>query len=174
MKLLAAAALVSVLLAGSARAEVTDRSEAGFEVVEKATIGAAPAKVWSALMRPARWWSSQHSWSGDAKNFSIDPDGCFCERLPKGAVRHMTITYADGVSQLRMFGALGPLQFTGASGHLGVVLKAVGATTEVTFSYDVGGYAKGGLAKTFAGPVDQVLGEQLVRLKAFVETGKPD
>jgi hypothetical protein len=167
-------ALAAALLAGAARGEVTDRSAAGFEVTEKATIAAPPGKVWDALMRPARWWSSQHTWSGDAKNLSFDPSGCFCETLKKGAVRHMMVIYADGSTQLRMAGALGPLQFTGADGHLGVVLKPMGATTEVTMTYDVGGYAKGGLAETFAAPVDQVLGEQLARLKKAVETGKPD
>jgi len=168
------ATLGSLLLAGAAHAEVTDRSAAGFEVVEKATIAAPQAKVWNALLRPGRWWSGQHTWSGDAKNLAIDPSGCFCETLPKGAVRHMTLAYADGTSQLRMFGALGPLQFTGASGHLGVTLKGAGPATAVTLSYDVGGYARGGLAETYAAPVDKVLGEQLGRLKRYVETGRPD
>jgi hypothetical protein len=174
MKLFMGLALAAAMLAGAANAEVTDKSAAGFEVVEKATVAAPQAKVWSALMRPSRWWSSDHTWSHDAKNLSIDPSGCFCETLPKGAVRHMTIAYADGTSQLRLFGALGPLQFTGASGHMGVTLKAAGAATEVTLSYDVGGYAKGGLAETYAAPVDKVLGEQLARLKKYAETGKPD
>jgi hypothetical protein len=73
-----------------------------------------------------------------------------------------------------MFGALGPLQFTGAAGHLGIALKpaAGGGGTEVVMTYDVGGYAKGGLAETYAAPVDQVLGEQLARLKKAVESGK--
>jgi hypothetical protein len=84
------------------------------------------------------------------------------------------LVYADGATQLRMFGSLGPLQFTGASGHFGVVLKPAGAGTDVVMTYDVGGYAKGGLAETFATPVDRVLGEQLARLKRSVETGKPD
>jgi hypothetical protein len=167
------AGLAATLVAGAARAAVTDKSAAGFEVVETASIAAPPGKVWDALMRPYKWWSGQHSWSGDAKNLSFDGSGCFCEQLPRGGVRHMTIVYADGKSQLRLFGALGPLQFTGASGHLGVTLKPAGAGTDVAMSYDVGGYAKGGLAETFAGPVDGVLGEQLKRLKAYVETGKP-
>ena len=174
MKTMTGLAIAMAMLAGAARAEVTDKSAAGFEVTEKATIAAPQAEVWKALMQPGHWWSSKHSWSGDAKNLAIDPGGCFCERLPKGAVRHMTIAYADGTSQLRLFGALGPLQFTGAAGHLGVTLKGAGAATEVTMTYDVGGYAKGGLAETYAAPVDQVLGEQLGRLKTYLETGKPD
>ncbi len=163
------------LLAGAARAEVTDRSAAGFEVTERATIAAAPGKVWDAVMRPYRWWDPKHTWSGDAKNLSIDGGGCFCEQLRRGAVRHMTVTYADGESQLRMFGGLGPLQSTGAAGHLAIRLKpAAAGSTEVTLTYDVGGYAKGGLAETYAAPVDEVLGAQLVRLKKAVETGKPE
>lgn len=157
--------------AGAAQAEVTDRSAAGFEIVQRATIAATPAKVWDAVLRPASWWDPKHTWSGDAKNLSIDlAGGCFCETLPHGSVRHMTVTYADGGSTLRMFGGLGPLQMTGAAGHLGITLKpAPGGATAVTMTYDVGGYAKGGLAESFAAPVDEVLGQQLARLKAAVE-----
>lgn len=174
MKTMITAVLIALVLGGAARAEVTDRSAAGFEVTEKATIAAAPGKVWDGLMHPARWWSPSHTWSGDAKNLSFDSAGCFCEQLKRGAVRHMTIAYSDGAKQLRLFGALGPLQSTGASGHLGVALRPAGAGTEVVMTYDVGGYAKGGLAETYAVPVDRVLGEQLTRLKKALETGKPD
>jgi hypothetical protein len=170
----ASACVLAGLWAGAAHAEVTDKSAAGFEVKETATIAATPGKVWGQLMRPAHWWSPEHTWSHDAKNLSFDGSGCFCEILKKGAVRHMTIVYADGGSELRLFGAMGPLQFTGASGHLVVTLKAKGESTDVVMSYDVGGYAKGGLAEVYAAPVDRVLGEQLARLKKTVETGKPD
>jgi uncharacterized protein YndB with AHSA1/START domain len=175
MKMLTVAAIALALAAGSSRAAVTDKSAAGFEVTEKATIAATPAKVWDGLMHPARWWNPKHTWSGDAKNLSFDPSGCFCERLKKGAVRHMSIVYADEAKQLRLFGALGPLQFTGAAGHMAVTLKpAEAGGADVVMTYDVGGYAKGGLAETLAAPVDAVLGEQLARLKKAVETGKPD
>ncbi len=170
----ASACLLAGTWAGAAQAEVTDKSAAGFEVKETATIAASPGKVWDTLMRPARWWSPEHTWSHDAKNLTFGADGCFCERLKKGAVRHMTIAYADEAQQLRLFGAMGPLQFTGASGHWVTTLKANGAGTDVVMTYDVGGYAKGGLAEVYAAPVDRVLGEQLVRLKKAVETGKPD
>jgi hypothetical protein len=174
MGAIAPALLLAGLLVGAAHAEVTDKSAAGFEVKETATIAATPGKVWDQLMRPNRWWSPEHTWSHDAKNLSFDASGCFCERLKKGAVRHMTIAYADEATQLRLFGAMGPLQFTGASGHWVTTLKANGAGTDVTMTYDVGGYAKGGLAEVYSAPVDKVLGEQLVRLKKLVETGKPD
>ena len=174
MKILLGVALGAAMLAGTARAEVTDKSAAGFEVTEKATIAASPAKVWDALMHPARWWDPKHTWSGDAKNLAFDPFGCFCETLKKGAVRHLSIVYADGATQLRLFGALGPLQFTGASGHMIYALKPAGEATDLTLTYDVGGYAKGGLAETLAAPVDMVLGQQVSRLKKLLETGKAD
>jgi hypothetical protein len=175
MKTLIAAVAATALLAGAARAEVTDKSAAGFEVTEKATIAAPAAKVYAALLTPGAWWSSQHSWSRSAANLSIDlSTGCFCEKLPNGYVRHMTVVFADGATTLRLFGGLGPMQSTGASGHLGFALKPVGATTELTLTYDVGGYAKGGLADNWAAPVDRVLGEAVGRLKKYVETGKPD
>ena len=170
----AAFALALAFAAGAAQAAVTDRSAAGFEVRHAATIAAPPHKVWMKLMQPSGWWSSEHSWSGDAKNLSIDSSGCFCERLKHGAVRHMTVIFADEDKALRMEGALGPLQFTGAAGRLGVTLKPVAAGTEVVMTFDAGGYAKGGLAETLAAPVDQVLGAQLARLKKALETGKPD
>jgi hypothetical protein len=175
MKLPIAAASAVALLAGAAHAEVTDKSAAGFEVTEKATIAAPAAKVYAALLTPGAWWNKDHSWSGSAANLSIDlASGCFCEKLPKGFVRHMTVVFADGATTLRLFGGLGPMQFTGASGHLAFVLKPAGDKTEITLTYDVGGYAKGGLADKLASPVDGVLVEALGRLKTYVETGKPD
>jgi hypothetical protein len=174
MKSVLSLAVAAALLAGAARAEVVDRSAAGFEVRETTTVAAKPDHIWFVLMRPARWWDPKHTFSGDAKKLSFDPSGCFCEQLDHGAVRHMTVTYADGQTELRMFGGIGPLQFTGASGSLVVKMKPQGNDTEVTMTYDVGGYAKGGLAETFAASVDMVLGQQLQRLKKASETGKPE
>jgi len=175
MNKLIAAVAVTALLAGAAHAEVTDRSAAGFEITEKATIAAPAAKVYAALLTPGAWWNKTHSWSGNAANLSIDlANGCFCEKLPKGFVRHMTVVFADGATTLRLFGGLGPMQFIGASGHMAFVLKPAGDGTELTLTYDVGGYAKGGLADNWAAPVDGVLGEAVGRLKKYLETGKPD
>jgi hypothetical protein len=174
MKILIAAAAVG-LLASAAHAEVTDKSAAGFEITQKATIAAPAAKVYAALLTPGAWWSKDHSWSGSAANLSIDLGaGCFCETLPKGYVRHMTVVFVDGATTLRLFGGLGPMQFTGASGHLAFVLKPAGDKTDLTLTYDVGGYAKGGLADKWAAPVDGVLGDAVARLKKYAETGKAD
>jgi hypothetical protein len=82
LAILAVAAAVAV--PWSASAAVVDSQPGGFEVSQTAQIAAPAAKVWEALAHPGQWWSSSHSWSGDAKNLSIDlkPGGCFCEALP--------------------------------------------------------------------------------------------
>jgi hypothetical protein len=98
--------------------------------------------------------------------------GCFCEKLPNGgSVMHMTVVYAQPGQSLRLFGALGPLQMSGATGHLGWTLSETNGKTTLTQIYDVGGYMKGGLDKIAPG-VDHVLSEQFDRLTAYVETGK--
>lgn len=170
-KLGIAAALL--LAAGSAHAEVADQGPAGFQVRHVVLIAAPPAKVRAAALDIGKWWSSSHTYSGDAKNLSIDAAGCFCEKLPDGLVRHMTLVYS-APDALRLAGALGPLATTGASGHLGLSFGKAADSTQLVLTYDVGGYAKGGLAQTWAAPVDGVLGQQVARLKRYVETGKPE
>jgi hypothetical protein len=98
--------------------------------------------------------------------------GCFCEKLPNGgSVLHMTVVYAQPGQGLRLSGGLGPLQMSGATGHLSWTLAEKNGKTTLTQTYDVGGYMTGGLDK-IAPVVDQVLGEQFDRLKVYAETGK--
>jgi uncharacterized protein YndB with AHSA1/START domain len=164
------------LVAGAVRAEVVDSQPNGFEVRQSADIAAPPAKVWEALGKIGAWWNSKHTFSGDAKNLAVDLQvgKCFCEALPDGGgVVHLAVIYVSPMKAVRFTGALGPLQGLGATGHLGWTLTANGTGTRFVQTYDVGGYAKGGFA-TWAAPVDSVLTEQVARLKAYVETGKPD
>ena len=164
--------IAALLLAtGSAHAEVADSGPAGFQVRHVVEIAAPAAKVRTAALDIGKWWNSSHTYSGDAKNLAIDASGCFCEKLPDGFVRHMTLVYSAS-DALRLAGALGPLATTGASGHLGLSFGKAADSTQLVLTYDVGGYAKGGLAQTWAAPVDGVLGQQVARLKKYVETGK--
>ena len=173
------AVLISIVLsalAGAARAEVVDSQPDGFEVSETVDIAAPVAKVWNAFGRIGGWWDPAHTFSHDAGNLSLDPTlgGCFCERLPgAGGVRHMQVIYVRPGEAMRLEGALGPLQATGAVGHMTVSFKEASGHTTVTMTYDVGGYVKGGLGN-LAKPVDAVLGVQAARLKRYAGTGKPD
>ena len=172
-------------MAGTSPAEVVNVAPNGFAVKHAMTIQASPENVYAALTgKVGSWWNPEHTYSHDSRNLSIDarPGGCFCEKLDNGGgVEHMKVVLAWPGRMLRMTGALGPLQGSGLAGSmtwkLTAATGATGATgaagaTGIEFSYSAGGYMQGGFEK-IAPAVDAVLGEQLTRLKAFVETGKP-
>lgn len=157
-------------------AAVNDAAANGFSVTETVHIAATPDKVYAALIAPAKWWSSKHTFSQDAANLSLDAKagGCWCETLPGGGtVQHMVVVFARPDSRLVLRGALGPLQGLGVDGALTITLKAGGDGTDLTATYNVGGYLKDGFAG-LAPAVDGVLGEQFGRLRALLETGVPD
>jgi hypothetical protein len=162
-------------LAGAARAEVVDATASGFQVKQTAEVAAPADKVWAALGNFGDWWNGKHSWSGDARNFSLElkAGGCLCETLPHGGgVHHMTVIFAAPGKSAILDGTLGPLMFSGATGHLVWSLAEKGGHTTLTQTYYAGGYFPGGLDKP-APAVDGVLTEQIGRLKRYVESGKP-
>ena len=181
VRLIGAAAALGLLAIqaaapGSARAEVFDKSDAGFTSRNIAIIAARPADVYTCLVRDVgKWWDPQHSYSKDAGNLSIDAraGGYFLEKLPDGgSVLHFTVVNAEPGKMLRLVGAMGPLQASGVSGSLTWQLKPEGEGTSVDLVYVVGGYYPGGF-ETIAPLADKVLGEQLQRLKAYIERSKP-
>ena len=166
-------ALAACAVSCAAAAEVVDSQPNGFTIKETATVAAPPAKVWATLIKPSAWWSSDHTYSRDARNLTLDPKagGAWIETLPSGGgVRHMVVVYIDPPSALRLEGALGPLQAMGGGGHMTVTLKPRGEATDVTMTYDFSGHTPGGL-QAIAPAVDGVLNEQLTRLKAAAERG---
>lgn len=168
-------ALASLLPSG-AIAEVSKSTEYGFLLRNTVTIAAPPAKVWAALIEPARWWNPAHSGSGKAANFRLEAraGGCFCERLADGgSVEHQHVVLVSPNRVLRLTGGLGPLQAEPVNAVLNWELKADGERTTLTQSYAVSGLANGGLAG-WSTPVDGVIREQLERLQRWVETGHPE
>ena len=158
------------------RAEVAGQGSGGFTVKVATLIHAGPQDVYSRLVHNiGDWWDPQHTISNDAHNLSIDdkPMGCFCEKLPAGGgVRHMQVIMVMPNKMLVMSGALGPLQKFAAIGTMTIVLEPMHSDTRVQMIYAVGGYLPEGL-NTWAAPVDQVLTQQMTRLKSYVETGNP-
>lgn len=155
---------------------MVDSSAGGFTVKTTLTIQAAPAVVYERLVHNVgEWWSSAHTFSGDAHNLSIKDQamGCFCETLPDGgAVRHMEVINAAPGKRLVMSGALGPLQSMAVTGSMQIRLSPADGGTKLEVTYAVGGYVPAGLS-TWAAPVDGVLAEQFTRLKNYVEHGDP-
>ena len=154
-----------------ATAAVIDSGPQLLEVRETAAIAAPADRVWATLVLPARWWSKEHSFSGDAANLSLTPvaGGCFCEKLPGGGgVEHLRVVYVQPGKMLRMTGALGPLQGAPVAGVMTVALTPQGAGTRLALSYRVAGPVDGGADK-LAPVVDMVLAQQVAGLKATAE-----
>jgi hypothetical protein len=160
-----------------AAAELTASTEAGFVSHHDTLVAASPAEAWTTLLQVGSWWNGDHTWSGDAANLSIEPraGGCFCEALPgadgrdPGGVEHMRVVYFAPHSTLRLSGALGPLQAHGVSGVLTVNLVPEGDMTRIVWDFAVGGYLRPSMT-AFAPIVDQVIGEQALRLAAKLGT----
>jgi uncharacterized protein YndB with AHSA1/START domain len=154
-------------------AAVADSAANGFTIKTTLTLDAAPDEVYRRLVHNiADWWESAHTWSGDARNLTIEdrPAGCFCEKLPNGGgVRHMEVVFAAPGKQLIMQGGLGPLQSMAATGSMTFQLTAApNSATKLELTYAITGYSPAGM-NTLAAPVDQVLTIQLTRLKNLFE-----
>lgn len=161
-------------LPGSAIAAVTDAAPSGFTVRLEVEIAAGQDEVYDVVVgRINEWWSSDHTFSGDAANMYIEQKlgGCFCESFAEdGGVVHMLVTFLNRGRMVRLTGGLGPLGLMGVSGNMTWEFNSSEAGTLWVLTYAVGGYSASGLDK-IAGPVDQTLAEQMQRLRALVETG---
>jgi hypothetical protein len=169
-------AVVLWLAPNRAPAEVIDSAGNGFVVKITVNIKAAPEEVYRRIVRNVGdWWNSEHTFSHDSHNLSIEekPMGCFCEKLPNnGGVRHMEVIYLAPGKGLILSGALGPLSSIAATGNMTFQLSAAAGGTKLDVTYAVTGYVKVGM-NTWAAPVDSVLGEQIARLKNYIELGSP-
>jgi hypothetical protein len=169
-------ALMILVLAPCAMPEVVDSSGAGFTVKTTLNIQANPDAVYRSLIHNiGDWWSSEHSFSGNSHNLSIEEKagGCFCEKLPNGGgVRHMEVVFLAPGKTVRLVGALGPLQSIAATGSMTLQLSAVDGSTKLEVTYAVTGYVPAGM-NTWAAPVDSVLTEQFTRFENYVEHGDP-
>ena len=169
------AAVVALGAAGSAGAETTQVAASGFLVTARHELKAPAPRVYAAIGEIERWWNPAHSYSGQAANLSLarQAGGCFCERWGSNAVEHARVVTALEDRMLRLEGALGPLQALGINGVLTFALAPKEGGTTLVVTYRVAGNEGSGLQQ-LAGPVDGVITEQVRRLVAYVETGKPD
>ncbi len=168
-----AAALMLGLLNPVATAAVSESAPGHFRIEQTVLLPAAPLPTYRLLLQPQLWWSGAHTYSGDARNLSLDAAEarCFCERLADGgSVEHMRVVQAQPGTLLRLSGGLGPLQAAAVAGTLTWTLKAEGQGTRLGLTYVVAGHVPGGADK-LAGPVDRVLAEQLDRLAAAAARG---
>jgi hypothetical protein len=169
-------ALAFAAIASAANGAVVDSAPTGFTIKIPLHLQATPATAYQKFVRNVGdWWNSSHTFSGSAKNLSIEEKamGCFCEKLPDGGtVRHLEVIYLAPGKALLMSGALGPMQSLAAGGTMRLTFAPEDSGTKVEATYSVFGYLASGMDK-FAPLADTMLTDQLTRYKNYVEKGDP-
>lgn len=163
-------ALTGICAASPAAAEVVGSTANGFSIRHVVELTVPPARAYAAIGEVPRWWSKDHSYSGNAANLSLvlRPGGCFCEVLEKGGgVEHLRVVLARPGERLVLSGALGPLLYEGVAGVMDLKFERIAGGSRVTLLYRAGGFANGGADK-LAPIVDRVLGEQLGRYRDYL------
>ncbi|MYE24425.1 MAG: SRPBCC domain-containing protein [Gammaproteobacteria bacterium] len=168
---LALAAVVATPLA----AEVTVVDERGFVSEHELHIAAPPDRAFTALVDEiGAWWDPAHTYWGDSSRLTFECgfDLALCEDSEdgEGFARHMTVDSVRPGESLVLSGGLGPLQPLGVAASMSFRLRAAEQGTRLDYRYIVNGRDLEQLAE----PVDRVQGEQLARLKRYVETGNPE
>lgn len=168
----AVAAALLAAIGGGAEAETSEVSPGGFTVTQQRVVAATPEQAYRGFTELPRWWKSEHSWSGDAANMSLDAraGGCWCERWGEGnSVAHAQVVMTRPGSVLRMHAWLGPLHELPVTGVLTFATGVRDGATRLRVTYRVAGPADAKL-DALADAVDRVLGEQVDRLKAHLES----
>ena len=169
MKRIVLAAAFVLAALPPAGAAVVASGPGGFTVKFEADVAATPAQAFETFTKIGNWWSSDHTFSGDAKNMSMDvsPGGAWRETLPNnGFVEHMRVIHSAPGAMLVLSGGLGPLQFMGVAGTMTVTFTAKDAGTHVTLEFSGGGYDPDNFAK-WPAAVDGVIGEQFARYSTY-------
>lgn len=158
-----------------ALAEVSNASSASLTVSLQQEVAAKPSDVFADIGKVDRWWSSQHTWSGNAANLSLPllAGSCFCERWDGGSTQHGQVIFVKKDAVVRLQASLGPLQELAVNGILTFSVAPENGKTLLKLTYRVNGGPQSGLDK-WAGPVEGMLDEQLHRLVSFAEKGAPE
>ena len=127
-----------------------------------------------AFTRVSSWWMSDHTFSGNPANLTLDarPGGCLCERFPGGGgIEHMRVTYFEPGKFLILTGAMGPLLHEAVNGVIIVHVEPAAGGSRLTMGYRASGFANGGGQK-FARMVDQMLSDTAKRYQQFANGGR--
>ena len=99
-------------LTAPASAEIRDYSPDGFALHWEAPVMQSREALWDKLVTPSRWWSSDHTYSGDAANLTLElaPGGCWCETWDGGQIQHGRVLAVQPGKQLVISAPFGPMQ----------------------------------------------------------------
>lgn len=168
MKMLAMAAGGALVFASPATASVNNVSANGFEVTQTVNLVVPAPQAYAAFTQLPRWWSKEHTYSGDSANIRFDANlgGCFCERWDKGSVEFMRVAYVVPGEQILLRGALGPMLFEPVNATLDFKVERIAGGAKATLVYKAYGFS-GGNAAQIAPAVDAVLGDAMKRYRTY-------
>lgn len=160
-----ATGLALALFATGVSAEVRARTDNGFTLGYERPVRAGPDRVLETVAMPSGWWSSDHTYSGDAANIRLDmiPGGCWCEALPGGGVKHAEVLMVWPERRMVRFDApFGPLQGMGADAVVTMTWSdsPEGGERVLRWTFVVNGPGTGAMADV----IDGVMTEQFRRL----------
>lgn len=117
MRVTLIAASLFAFAAAPAGAEIVRAAPDGFSLHFEAESELDRDAAWARLIDISAWWSSDHTYSGDAANLSLDmrPGGCWCESWDGGAVEHGRVLLIQNGEAIRFEAPLGPLQGMGVA-----------------------------------------------------------
>ncbi len=157
---------LSLGLLGCAHGEVVTAQPDHFTLKLEATTELSPDEVWARLIEPSTWWQSDHTYSGDSANLSLDPQagGLWREDWDGGSVWHGTVIQAQPGKLLSLNAPFGPLQGLAVTSVWTISLAEndEGGTT-ITFDHTTNGTSASGL-DGLAPAVDFVKSEALKSL----------
>ncbi len=152
-----------------AAAEVVSADAHGFEIRHSINLVVSQAQAFNSFAQIRNWWPKDHTFSGNSANLSLElrPGGCFCERLDNGGgVEFMRVGFLKPGERVVLRGALGPTLFNANIAVMDVEVGRISGGSKITMIYRASGFEKGN-GTELAPLVDQVLGEQMKRLRTY-------
>lgn len=166
-KLMSFAAATAILgFSLQAQAEVVASAPDHFTLKLEAKTDLSPDELWERLIDPPSWWLSDHSFSGDSDNLSLDaqPGGLWREDWESGSVWHGTVLQAQPGKTLVLSAPFGPLQGLAVNSVWTISLAPTeDGGTQITFDHVTNGSEASNL-DALAPAVDFVKSEALKSL----------
>ncbi|XOV84434.1 MAG: ATPase [bacterium] len=156
---------VATIVHQPAGAEMVAVSADHFHLKLTAGSKLSPVKLWQRLVVPGQWWHSDHTYSGDSENMSIDVQagGLWREDWDKGSVAHGRVLFVQAPELLRLDAPFGPLQALSVHSTWTIRIMPEGAGSVVTFEVVANGTVQSKLDQ-LAPAVEQVKQQALQAL----------
>ena len=106
------ATLLTLAFGLTVQAEVVTSTPDHFTLKLEAESELSPDEIWTRLIDPSEWWQSDHTYSGDSANLTLEPHagGLWREDWEGGSVWHGTVLQAHPGKTLSLSAPFGPLQ----------------------------------------------------------------